>query len=133
MTYHQQKQRIQICISLDDLAFIEHFADKTGAKNASGAIHELIYDYKVMQNAIEQLKQKYVIAQQKETYEQVRNEQIQKPNEKPGLTANKDPYKDPKWSFLGKPEDPNLKSKIKNKKREYSESEKEEAVKRLKK
>ena len=113
MTYKQQKQRLQICISLEDQAFLEHFADNTGAKNASMAVHELIYDYKQMKDGIDRLKLKYIEAQQKETYEQVRTEQIKKADEKPGITANKDPYHDPKWSFLGKMEDPNLKSVVK--------------------
>lgn len=113
--YKQQKQRLQICVTLEDLAFIEHFGERTGAKNASEAIHELIFEHKTMQTSIDKFKERVMAAQKEKSYEQVRNEQIKNEHEKPGLTTDKDPRKDSKWAFLGKPIDPNEKSRIDDK------------------
>jgi hypothetical protein len=115
MSYKQQKARLQLCIDYKDLAFIEKFGENRGAKNASEAIHELIYDYELMREQIISFKKKLLEATSKQTYEEVRNEQIQKTeieHETPGITANKDPRKESKWAFLGKIEDPNLKSRV---------------------
>jgi hypothetical protein len=111
MTYNQQKQRLQICVTYEDLAFIERFGEKTGAKNASDAIHELIYDYKLMEGGIEKFKKKLIDTTTKETYEEVRNKQLKIPPAPP-QTAE-DPLKKDEWAWLrGKVEDPNLKSRI---------------------
>jgi hypothetical protein len=129
------KTVISLSVDPDDLEYIRDIGIKYNSKNLSGAFRILIERTKQFERQLQTLKDA-MKASQKPTYEAVRNEQIQKSeivHETPGLTANKGPYNDSKWAFLGKPEDQNLKSKIKIKKHEYSDDEKIEAVKRLKK
>jgi len=126
------KTVIAISIDQDDLEYLREIGIKYGSKNLSRAFRVLIERTKQFERQLREFKT-IVQAVQKPTYESVRNEQIQTRHEKPGVTANKDPHNELKWAFLGKPEDPNLKSKIKIKKHEYTENEKDEAIARLKK
>lgn len=98
MSYKQQKQRLQICVTYEDLAFIEKFGEKTGAKNASEAIHELIYDNKLMETGIHKFKEKLLNQEVKQTYEQVRNEQLKVPPAPPPNVN--DPLKKDEWAWL---------------------------------
>jgi hypothetical protein len=115
-----QKTRIQILLDGEDILYLHNF-DRSGEKNASEVIHELIYDHKVMKESIEKFKKRLFDETQKAkvSYEEVRNKQIQKEIPAP------DPVED-KWAWLrAKPEDPNLKNKVEIKKTTIADKEKE--------
>jgi len=98
-----QKTRLQILLDGEDLMYLHKF-DQSGEKNASEVIHELIYDHKIMKESIEKFKKRLIESAEKQSYEEVRSEQLKK--------VAPDPIVD-KWAWLrGTPEDPNLKSKV---------------------
>lgn len=106
-----QKTRLQIMLDGEDLVYLHHF-DSSGEKNASEVIHELIYDHKTMKESIEKFKKRIIESANKQSYEEVRTAQIHAQ-----IKNEPTPYDSEKWAFLrGKPEDPNLRSKIQLKK-----------------
>jgi hypothetical protein len=115
-----QKTRLQILVDTEDLIYLHSF-DRSGEKNASEVIHELIYDHKIMKESIDKFKKRVIEQATKKSYEEVRTEQIH------GATKI---YVEPatiddKWAWLrGSPEDPNLKNKVDLKKSSLVDKEK---------
>lgn len=119
-----QKTRIQILVNTEDLLYLHNF-DRSGEKNASEVIHELIYDHKIMKESIEKFKKRVIETAQKQTYEEVRSKQIAQQHVQ--IDFKGDPVDSPpdKWEWLrGKPEDPNLKNKVELKKTTLADKEK---------
>lgn len=112
-TYRKQKVTIQICATDEELFYLQEFGQAHGKTNNSEAFSALILSHKQYRDTIRAINQK--IEAPKETYQEVRGEQIQKTPPAPPLS----PYDKPEWEFLrGKPENPNLKSKIKLKRQD---------------
>lgn len=89
----KQKERIQICLSQEQIRYLDQWAQILGdCKNYSEAISKILYDHETKSRAIETLRERAAIAAGKKSYEEIRNDQI--------AEDLKTPMDKPMWDFL---------------------------------